>query len=104
MHIPLTSPADLGLVLRAARRHAGVRLDDLAATARVSKQFVSDLEYGKPTVQLGLVLQVLAEIGLPLVVDLPAEAQDELARLQALHGPGGLRSSSSRQRGQESSS
>lgn len=53
----------------------------------MSKQFVSDLEYGKPTVQLGLVLQVLAEIGLPLVVDLPAEAQAELVRLQALHGP-----------------
>lgn len=88
MQVTISTVAELGLALRAARRHGGVRLDDLAATAGVSKQFVSDLEYGKPTVRLGLVLKVLAELGVPLVVDIPQEAGAELAALQAR---GGLR-------------
>jgi hypothetical protein len=40
--------ADLGFALRAARRSGKVRLDDFAQIAGVSKQFVSDVEYGKP--------------------------------------------------------
>jgi len=32
----------------------------------VSKQFASDVEHGNPTVQLGLVLKMLAELGVPL--------------------------------------
>ena len=87
MQTTIESAADLGLVLRAVRRQAGVRLDDLAATAGVSKQFVSDLEYGKPTVRLGLVLKVLAELGVPLALDIPQQAGPELAALRAQGGP-----------------
>ena len=36
MRIPIQSVADLGLAVRAVRRHSRVRIDDLAATARVS--------------------------------------------------------------------
>ena len=86
MRLPVQSVADLGLAIRATRRESGVRIDDLAALASVSKQFLSDVEYGKPTVQLGRVLQVLAELGLKLEVDLPPGAADELARLKAAGG------------------
>jgi transcriptional regulator with XRE-family HTH domain len=83
MHIPIGSVSDLGLAIRAVRRSSDVRLDDLAATAHLSKQFVSDVEHGKSTVQLGLVLKLLAELGLPLVLDIPQHAQPELALLRA---------------------
>ena len=82
MKVTLSSVADLGLAIRAVRRHSKIRLDDLAAIAGVSKQFTSDVEYGKPSVQLGLVLKLLAELGLTLSLDIPQQAQHELASLR----------------------
>jgi len=74
MRIKISNVKDLGAALRAARKSSGVRLDDLASFAGVSKQFVSDLENGKETIRLGLALKVLDEIGLHLKVDLPEKA------------------------------
>jgi len=74
MRIPIRSAIDVGLAIRAVRRSSRVRIDDLAATAGVSKQFTSDVEHGKPTVQFGLVLKLLAELGVPLEVVIPDEA------------------------------
>ncbi len=88
MQLRLESVADLGMALRAARKGAAVRLDDLADMAGVSKQFVSDVEYGKQTVQLGLVLKLLAEMGLHLSIDLPANAEPALLALKARGGVG----------------
>lgn len=88
MQIPVQSVADLGLALRAARKSAKVRLDDLADIAGVSKQFVSDVEYGKQTVQLGLVLHLLSEMGLHLTVNVPPAAEAEVLALQAKGGVG----------------
>lgn len=65
-----------------------MRLDDLAGIAGVSKQFVSDVEYGKQTVQLGLVLKLLAEMGLHLTIDLPPTAEPALQALQTRGGVG----------------
>lgn len=79
MQITIQSVPDLGLVVRSVRRTSKIRLDDLAATAGVSKQFASDVEHGKPTVQLGLVLKLLAELGVPLTLDIPEEADREMA-------------------------
>jgi len=88
MQIPIHTVAELGLALRATRRGSKVRLDDMAAIAGVSKQFVSDVEYGKPTVQLGLVLKLLSEAGVRLIVDIPPGAEPELMALQAKGGVG----------------
>lgn len=82
MQIITQSVGQLGLVIRAARRSSKVRLDDLAAMAGVSKQFVSDVERGKSTVQLGLVLKLLAELGIPLTLDIPQAAGTELENLR----------------------
>jgi transcriptional regulator with XRE-family HTH domain len=81
--IPIHTVADLGLAVRAARRISKVRLDDFAATTGVSKQFASDVERGKPTVQLGLVLKLLAELGAPLTLDIPQAAEHELHALRS---------------------
>jgi transcriptional regulator with XRE-family HTH domain len=82
MRIHIQSVADLGLAVRAVRRQSRVRIDDLAATAGVSKQFTQDVEHGKPTVQFGRVLKVLAELGVPLELDIPDEAAHALATLR----------------------
>lgn len=76
------SSEDLGFALRAVRKSSKVRLDDLALTARVSKQTAVTLEKGMPTVQLGKVLQLLKEVGLTLSVDLPESAVPALQRVQ----------------------
>lgn len=86
MQITIHSVADLGLALRAVRRSSKVRLDDLAGMARVSKQFASDVEHGKPTVQLGLVLKLLSELGVPIKLDVPKEAELELVTLRLKGG------------------
>jgi len=82
MQIAIHSVADLGLAVRAVRRASDVRLDDFAATAHVSKQFASDVERGKPGVQLGLVLRLLSELGIPIMLDIPSSAEPELTALR----------------------
>lgn len=83
MQIPIHSVQDLGLALRAVRRSQKVRLEDMATLTGVSKQFASDVELGKDTVRLGLVLKVLGEMGLRVSVDIPEQSAPELALLQA---------------------
>ena len=82
MKIPIQSVAELGRALRAVRRSSGVRIDDMAATAGVSKQFASDVEHGKPTVQFDRVIKLLSEMGISVSIDIPSEALEELVRLQ----------------------
>lgn len=76
------SAQDLGFALRAVRKSAKVRLDDLSQTVQVSKQTTTNVEQGKPTVQLGKVLRLLKEMGLTLSVDLPESALPALRRVQ----------------------
>ena len=80
----VTSVMELGTLVRAARKSADMRIDDLAATTRLSKQFVNDVELGKPGVRLGKVLQVLQELGAHLYIDVPdsVSSQMEYARTQ----------------------
>lgn len=91
MELPIQSVAELGLALRATRRAGRVRLDDLAQITGVSKQFLSDVEYGKPTVQLGLVLKLLQEVGISMTLEVP---QDALLELDKLRMKGGLHKAS----------
>jgi y4mF family transcriptional regulator len=78
----ILSPLDLARVIRAARKSVKVRQDDLAGAVGVSRQFAVDVEKGKPTVQLGKVLQLLNELGVVLSVDLPEEASRAYEQLR----------------------
>lgn len=82
MKYKIHSPEDVGLLLRAARKSAKVRLDDLSHTVDVSKQTTVNVEKGKSTVQIGTVIRLLHEMGLQLTVDLPESALPALARVQ----------------------
>jgi transcriptional regulator with XRE-family HTH domain len=76
MQIPLSSVQDAGVAIRTMRKRAGIRIDDFALTAGVSKQFMTDLENGKPSVQMGMVLSLLQRLNLRVSIDLPDTAVD----------------------------
>lgn len=59
--------ASLGQSIRMARKQQGLTQAELAGLAGVGPRFVSDVENGKVTVQLGLVLHLLNLVGLELV-------------------------------------
>lgn len=82
MRVPIQHPTELGVVIRALRKSAGVRQDDLAASVGVSKQFASDVEHGKPTAQVGLLMKVLEELGGRLEVEVPDHLRPMIAELQ----------------------
>lgn len=55
-----------GQAIRRARQHRRMTQRELALVAGTGERFVVDLESGKPTVQLGRALAVLATLGLRL--------------------------------------
>jgi y4mF family transcriptional regulator len=61
-------PTDLGDVVRRARKRQNLTQKQLATKADVGLRFLSELENGKPTVQLQRIMQVLAALGLTLGV------------------------------------
>lgn len=62
---------ELGALIRQVRKQQGLTQQELAAVANVSTRFLHDLESGKSGVALGLVLQVLAALGVNLHCDVP---------------------------------
>ena len=60
--------ANIGAAIRKKRKEDGLTLADAAALCGVGYRFLSDLENGKKTVQMGKVLQVLTALGLDLYV------------------------------------
>lgn len=73
MLIDITSAPELGLLIRATRKHQKVRMDDVAGSAGVGPVFVREVERGKETVQLGRVMKLLTELGIELKADIPEE-------------------------------
>ncbi|MBX9614913.1 MAG: helix-turn-helix transcriptional regulator [Caulobacteraceae bacterium] len=60
--------ANIGAIVRNARKAAGLRQDELAASAGVGLRFLVELERGKPTAQLDKILQVFTALGLRMAV------------------------------------
>jgi y4mF family transcriptional regulator len=71
------TPADIGDLVRTTRKAAGLRQDELAGAAGVGLRFIVDLEAGKPTAQLGKVLEVLAALGCAVTITPPSIPHDE---------------------------
>jgi y4mF family transcriptional regulator len=64
----IKTPRDLATIVRSVRKEN--RLDQAAAAALlgVGTRFLGDVERGKATVRLGLVLQVLDRLGLEVTI------------------------------------
>ncbi|TNM62370.1 helix-turn-helix transcriptional regulator [Aliirhizobium smilacinae] len=73
MATQVRSPADIGTLVRAARKEQNLRQDELAGVAGVGLRFIVDLEAGKPTAQIGKVLQVLQTLGCSIDILEPGE-------------------------------
>lgn len=67
MHI--RTPKDLGAAIRARRKALKLDQAALAAKVGVSRQWIIDIEKGKPRAALGLVLQTLQTLGVALSID-----------------------------------
>jgi HTH-type transcriptional regulator/antitoxin HipB len=72
----ITIPSDVGEQIRRKRKEDGLNLADAAALCGVGYRFLSDLENGKPTAELGKALQVLVGLGLEVYIG-PKEWPDE---------------------------
>ncbi|HCY15970.1 MAG: hypothetical protein A2Z93_09220 [Curvibacter sp. GWA2_64_110] len=80
MQFKINDVSDIAILIRATRKAAHMRIDDLAATAGLSKQFVGDVETAKPTVQLARVLQLMNELGVHMYIDVPKDAEAQIAK------------------------
>lgn len=65
----ISSPGDVGRLVRAERLRRRMSQQDLAIAAAVSRRWLIDLEAGKPRAEIGLVLAVMNALGLALHVD-----------------------------------
>jgi len=66
----LTRPEDVGSLVRQRRRDLNLTQAQLAKKLDATQKYISQLESGKPTVQLGGVLKVFRELGIDLIVNL----------------------------------
>ena len=86
--VMIRSVQDLGAALRVARKALGLTQADLALAAGVGLRFVVELEAGKPTVRLELVLRVIDALGGTVQLgDLAVPiSQDEERQGETTHG------------------
>lgn len=64
--VEIQSPDDLGLLIRKARERRNQSQQNFADLAGVGRRFVSELENGKATLELGKVLKVMRAAGLSI--------------------------------------
>lgn len=68
---------ELGMRLREAREDAELTQAELAKMIGTSRQWVFDLERGKPTLRVGLVLRALSALGLACDIGYPTSGAQE---------------------------
>lgn len=64
----VTSPDELGLLIRDARKAQALTQMDVAGLGNTGNRVIVDIENGKPTVQLKKVMDLMTLLGLQLVV------------------------------------
>lgn len=62
----IRTPREIGLLVRESRRSHGLTQAALATRVQVSRKWIIDLEAGKRTSELGLVLRTLSALALEL--------------------------------------
>lgn len=64
----IKTPAELGHVIREARKRTELDQEMTAGLIGVGPRFLGEVERGKPSARLGLVLKVLERLGLEIWV------------------------------------
>lgn len=65
------TPEDLGRLVKKERKAMGLTQAELALASGTGMRFLSDLENGKPTCQIGKTLTVLKTLGIRLTMSSP---------------------------------
>ena len=67
----IRTPRDLGAAIRDQRTQQGLDQHELAARVGVSRQWIIEVEKGKPRAQVGLVLKTLGALGVWFSLETP---------------------------------
>jgi y4mF family transcriptional regulator len=65
----VTNPKDLGELLRKKRKAQNLTQGQVAELCGVSVKFISEVERGKETAEIGKVLYLLNSLGIDLIAD-----------------------------------
>jgi HTH-type transcriptional regulator / antitoxin HipB len=65
----IRTPIDLGAIIRDRRTKLRLDQKSLAAKVGVSRQWIVEVEKGKPRAEIGLVLRTIEALGINLAVD-----------------------------------
>ena len=71
----IRTPIDLGAVIRDRRTKLGLTQESLAAKVGVSRQWIVEVEKGKPRAEIGLVLRTVEALGITLGSDDPGKTR-----------------------------
>ena len=80
MKIDITSPEQVGALIRASRKAMHIRQDDAAGIIGVSENFLGKVERGGETVQWGKLFLVLQELGLNVSIEVPEPFADAISK------------------------
>jgi len=69
--------SEIGFLIRQERKKQKLTQEQLAALAGVGVRFIREVEHGKLTCQLALVLQVMQTLGLKLGIKTPDDRLQE---------------------------
>ena len=97
-HLTIAHPFDIALAVRGRRKQLKLRQSEVAQAAGVGREWLVDLEHGKPTAEVGKVLRTFEALGIQLDVlmlrrppawtlPLTAEAEVRRERLRAHRPP-----------------
>ena len=59
---------DLGAVIKAVRRSRGIRQDEMAEDLAITRNYLQELENGKPTLYITRLFRALNKLGITLTV------------------------------------
>jgi y4mF family transcriptional regulator len=68
MKTDILQSSDLGRLIRQKRKEDGLTIADASSLCGVGYRFLSELENGKDTAEIGKVLKVLSGLGLEITV------------------------------------
>jgi len=71
---PIYDSSDLGNLLRKRRKALGYSQAQVAQLCGTGTRFISDLENGKPTIEMGKTLSVTVALGIDLLPQVRGEA------------------------------
>jgi HTH-type transcriptional regulator / antitoxin HipB len=87
MDLYLKTPAQLGAAIKARRTQLGIDQGTLANRARVSRNWLMQLEKGAPGASIGIILRVLGPLKMSLSLESPDKADTTDQRASAQFSP-----------------